>query len=178
MLSGQVSISWSQLALLPPLLVKWAQCQETKASDPLLLPAGRCEPCGQLPWGERADVAMVTDQKRTFLLQGQFDLFSASGPLWGRSDCSNSHLCVNAYLVCFGCITFHWISLVSLAGQIWGWVNLLGDVVLAEDQVTREVPGETTQCKPSKTEQRIPKAFLKGSPSGWTGSLGYSGIRD
>lgn len=92
--------------------------------------------------------------------------------------CGNSDLCVNAFLVCFECVASHWILLVSPAGQIWGLVDLLGDVVVAGDQVTREVPGETVQCKPSRTEQRIPKAFLKGSQSGWTGSLGYSGIRD
>lgn len=53
MLSGQVSISWSQLALLAPLLLKWAQWQGAKVAGPLLLLAGRCEPGGQVPWGER-----------------------------------------------------------------------------------------------------------------------------
>lgn len=90
----------------------------------------------------------------------------------------NSDLCVNAFLVCFECTASRWILLVSPAGQIWGLADLLGDVVVAGDGVTREVPGETVQCKPSRTEQRFPKAFLKGSQSGWTGSLGYSGIRD
>lgn len=53
-----------------------------------------------------------------------------------------------------------------------------GDVVVVEDQVTGEVPDKMIQLKPSRTEQRIPKVFLKGGQSGLTGSLGYSGIRD
>lgn len=48
-------------------------------------------------------------------------------------------------------------------------MDLLGDVVVAGDQVTREVPGERqSSVNQAGSEQRIPKAFLKGSQSGWT----------
>lgn len=152
-LSGQVSISWSQLALLPTLLVKWAQCQGTKAAGPLLLPASRCEPpwagaLGREGWcchgnGSKKDVSSS---------RSVWSLFCLGNVVKKKRLCGDSDLCVNVCLVCFECITSHWTLLVSPAGQIWGLVDLLGDVVMAEDQVTREVPGETIQCKPSRTE--------------------------
>lgn len=179
MLSGQVSISWSQLALLAPLLVKWAQWQGTKAAGPLLLPAGRCKPHGQVPCRERVGVVLVTSQKRLISSsRSVWPLFRQGNIVRKKWLCGISDLCVNVCLVCFECITPNWILLMSPAGQIWGLVDFLGEVVLEEDQVIREVPEETIQCKPSRTEQRIPKAFLKGSQSGSTGLLVYSGIRD
>lgn len=116
MLSGQVSISWSQLALLAPLLVKWAQWQGTKAAGPLLLLAGRCKPGGQVPWRERVAVAMVIDIKRTFLFQGHINLFCGRGILWGRGDFVPAPTCVGV-CSCFECISSNWI-LVSPTRQI------------------------------------------------------------
>ena len=56
--------------------------------------------------------------------------------------CGNSDLCVNAFLVCFECVASHWILLVSPAGQIWGLVDLLGDVVVAGPQVETVLVGK------------------------------------
>ena len=66
---------------------------------------------------------------------------------------------------------------MDLAGVAHGgFAGLLEDDVEDEDQLTRQGPGETVQCQPAGL--RIPKAFLKGGPSGSTGNLGYSGRRD
>lgn len=166
MLSGQVSISWSQLALLAPLLVKWAQWQGTKAAGPLLLPAGRCKPHGQVPCRERVGVVLVTSQKGYFFFK--VSLTSSLPGEYCEEEVTlwQLWLVLNVCLVCFECIISNWMLLMSPAGHIWGLVAFLGEVVLDKDQVIRGVAGETIQCKPSRTTQRIRKAFLKGSQSG------------
>lgn len=72
----------------------------------------------------------------------------------------------------------HYFSLDLICVPCWanlGAGGSLGDVVVAEIRSPEKSEGQSSVNQAGL--DRL-KAFLKGSQSGWTGSLGYSGIRD